>query len=186
MRQNGRLRFLLLSGGFSSAAVFIKGSALFSVLVVPIMLIYSFVVYESYGLKSFITKILIYALGISIPFMILSVYFWSNGALYDFYYAFFTANGAYVQMIPFSEGLINTYGFMRRVVASEFEILTLLALTSAVLSLDSTYQKISMTEKIGQSSISSLPYLFCHLSGSSPAGVCTPITTCKWRFHTLL
>lgn len=129
---NGNLGFLFLSGVFSSAAVFVKGSAVFSVLVVPIMIVYSYAVPGLYDFKSFVTKTLCYSLGIAAPFIILSAYFWSNGALNDFYYAFFTANGSYIQMIPLSEGLINTYDFMRRIVTSEFEILTLLALLSAV------------------------------------------------------
>lgn len=127
----GKFKFLFLSGVLSSAAIFVKGSALFSVLVVPIMILYSFIFEEHYDIKSLITKTLCYSLGISVPLIILSLYFWSNDALYDFFYAFFTVNGSYVRMVPLSEGLLNTYGFMRRIIFSEFEVLTLLALISA-------------------------------------------------------
>jgi len=126
------LILLFLSGFFSSLAFFIKGTAIFSVMVITIMFIYSFIDQESYNLKSLIKKLAYYFLGFLTPFMILNVYFWYNGALSDFYYAVFTANSKYVQLIPFSDGIMNAYKFMYKTILINYEIITLLAIASAL------------------------------------------------------
>jgi len=126
------LILLFLSGFFSSLAFFIKGTAIFSVMVITIMFIYSFIVQESYNLKSLIKKLVYYFLGFLTPFIILNVYFWYNGALSDFYYAVFTANSKYVQLIPLSDGIMNAYKFMYKTILINYEIITLLAIASAL------------------------------------------------------
>ncbi len=126
------LIFLFLSGLFSSLAFFTKGTATFSVMVIPIMFIYSFIVEESYDLKSFIKKLVLYTLGFLIPFLILNIYFWFNNSLSDFYYAVFTANSKYVQLISFPDGIFNAYEFIYKTIFINYEILTLLGIASAL------------------------------------------------------
>lgn len=159
------LILLFLSGFFSSIAFFIKGTAIFSVMVIPIMFFYSFIAEEFYAFKSLIRKLAYYFLGVITPLIILNVYFWYNGALADFYYAVFTANSKYVGMLPFSEGLLNTYKFVYQTILINYEIITLLAAAGLI------YLLIELIRKKHSNEERSTLFLILILSVLSVVGV---------------
>jgi len=156
---------LFFSGSFASIAFFIKGTSIFSFIVIPIFLLYKSLGYKSGSLKPFVKKVVYFSLGFSTPFLLLNIYFLANRALYDFYYAFFIANSRYVKIITAKQGLINSYRFIHKTVLINYEIITLISLASSI------YLIIKLIKSRLSSEQKNKIYFFLILSILSAVGV---------------
>jgi 4-amino-4-deoxy-L-arabinose transferase-like glycosyltransferase len=161
----GDVLMLFLSGIFSAAAFFTKATAIFSVMVVPLFIIYRNLKPGSPNLKSFFKETAYYSSGFLAVVLALTLYFGIHGALYDFYYTYFIYNERYMHVIPFKYGLLMMFDFVREVTLIKHEIITLAAIASAV------YLLIKLIRKrLGQQEKNTLYFLLI-LSVLSSVGV---------------
>lgn len=131
-QQRGNIFLLFLVGFFSSVAFFIKGTAIFSVLVFPIFIVVRSLQCESGRLVSFLKESVFYSLGVFTPFIILNYYFWTHGSLNDFYYTYFTVNNLYLAEVSFTETLTKLLYFLSRTIIVYNEVITIASMAAAV------------------------------------------------------
>ncbi len=130
--KNGRTIFLFLSGLFTAAAFFTKGTAIFSALVVPVFIVYRSLRHRTLDVASLIRESAYYSLGIISIVIALTIYFAAHGALHDFYYTYFVINGRYVGSVPFKDAVMGLGYFCYGVLFVSYDFITLLAVLSSL------------------------------------------------------
>ena len=128
----GGLKLLFLSGLFTSAAFLTKGTAVFSAFVVPLFITWNNLKLGASGIKPFVKEAVIYSLGVLSVFLVLTLYFAANGAVYDFYHTYFVINGIYVGTVPFQAALLELYTFIYDTFIWSREFTTLLTAAAAL------------------------------------------------------
>jgi hypothetical protein len=123
---------LFLSGLLSSAAFFTKGTAVFTAFVIPVFITWNNLRRGTIGIKPFVKEAVCYSLGVLSIVLALTLYFFVNGAVYDFYHTYFVINGIYVGEVSFREALLNLYKFIYDSFVWNREFTTLLAAASAL------------------------------------------------------
>ncbi|MEW6145795.1 MAG: glycosyltransferase family 39 protein [Thermodesulfobacteriota bacterium] len=139
--KKGGLTLLFLSGFFTAAAFFTKGTAVFSAFVVPLFIIYRNVKHRRFDIKSFIKESASYSLGVLSIVSVLTIYFSIHGAVYDFYYTYFVINGRYVGAVSFREAVDNLYYFIYGAVVWSRDFTTLLATVSSLVILIQLFRR---------------------------------------------
>ena len=124
---------LVLSGIFSATAFFMKASAVFSIIVVPLFIIYRNLKPGSPDIKSFIKETVYYSLGFFVVIMALTIYFGIHGALHDFFYTYFVINNKYTNIVPVKDVLLYLYYFLYGTILVHHDIITLLAVVFSIL-----------------------------------------------------
>lgn len=130
--KKGGLGLLFLSGLFSSAAFFTKGTAVFTAFVVPLYITWNNLKRGMVGIKPFVKEAVCYSLGVLSIVLALTLYFFVNGAVYDFYHTYFVINGIYVGVVPFRAALLYLYKFIYDSFVWSREFTTLLAAVSSL------------------------------------------------------
>lgn len=139
--KKGNIFLLFLVGLLSSVAFFIKGTAIFSVLVFPIFILVRSLQRESRISIALLKESVYYSLGVSIPFIFLNYYFWRHGSLYDFYYTYFTVNSRYLAVVPIRETLSNSLYFLSRTIIVYNDVISLASIAAAVYLVTKLIQK---------------------------------------------
>jgi 4-amino-4-deoxy-L-arabinose transferase-like glycosyltransferase len=128
----GSMPLLFLSGLFTGAAFFTKGTAVFSAFVVPLFIIYRNINHRNFDIISFFKETACYSLGVLSVVLILTAYFSVHGAVYDFYYTYFVINGRYVGAVSLRDAAYNLYHFIYGIVVWSRDFGTLLAAASSL------------------------------------------------------
>ena len=123
---------LFLSGLFSCAAFFTKGTAVFTALVVPLYIAWNNLRRGAGGIKQFVIESVYYSSGVLLTILAVTLYFFVNGAVYDFYHTYFVINGIYVGVVPFRDAFTNLYLFIFNIFVWTRDYTTLLAAVSAL------------------------------------------------------
>ncbi len=123
--------FLFASGLFTAAAFFTKGTAIFSVLVIPLFIIIRNLVRGTPDFKSFFRETALYSSGVISVVLALTIYFSIHGAVHDFYYTYFVINGRYVGAVPLGDALVNLAYFIYGSFVWNRDFTTLLAAASS-------------------------------------------------------
>ena len=129
----GRALMLVLSGLFSAVAFFMKATAIFSVLVVPLFILYRNLKPGSPDIKSFFKETVYYSLGFAAVVIALTLYFGVHGALHDFYYTYFVVNNKYTSVVPVKDVLFYLYYFLYGTILVNHDLITLLAIAFSIL-----------------------------------------------------
>jgi 4-amino-4-deoxy-L-arabinose transferase-like glycosyltransferase len=146
--KKGGMLLLFLSGLFTAAGFFTKGTAVFSAFVVPLFIIYRNIKNRKFDIKSFIKESVFYTLGVLSIVLALTAYFLIHGAVYDFYYTYFVINGRYVGAVSFRDAVYNLYYFIYDTVVWSRDFGTLLAAASSlVILIQLIRRKLSDEEK---------------------------------------
>lgn len=127
------LLFLFASGLFSAAAFFTKGTAIFSVLVIPLFIVYRNIVHGTPDLKSFFKEAACYSFGVFSIVLALTLYFMIHGAVHDFYYTYFIVNGLYAGAVPLTDALVDLMYFLYGMVVWSRDFTTLLTAASIII-----------------------------------------------------
>jgi len=130
--KKGGLGLLFLSGLFSCAAFFTKGTAVFTAFVIPLFIAWNNLMRGSKRIKQFIIESVYYSLGGLSIVLALSLYFFYNGAVYDFYHTYFVINGKYVGVVPFRDAFTNLYLFIFNIFVWTRDYTTILTAVSAL------------------------------------------------------
>lgn len=142
------LLFLFASGLFTAAAFFTKGTAIFSVLVIPLFIVYRNIANGTPDLKSFFKEAAFYSSGVFSIVAALTLYFMSHGAVRDFYYTYFVINGLYTGAVPLTEAFVSLMYFVYGSIVWSRDFSTLLtAVSSFIILLQLIRRKFSDEEK---------------------------------------
>ena len=125
------LLFLFASGILSAAAFFTKGTAIFSVLVIPLFIVYRNIANGTPDLKSFFKEAAFYSLGVFSIVAALTLYFMIHGAVRDFYYTYFVINGLYTGAVPLTDAFVSLMYFIYGSIIWSRDFTTLLTSVSS-------------------------------------------------------
>lgn len=140
-RQNGAGYLIFLSGIFSAAAFLIKATAIFSVAVVPVFLIYDFFFRKPRRPGSSLTGAALYAAGFLAAAGIVAIYLGANGALGAFLETYFITNGKFVGAVPLEKAFIELVYYVHWLLLRNFELITVTAVLCGILLLWSLIRK---------------------------------------------
>ena len=124
--------YLFFSGCFTAAAFFTKGTAIFSVLVIPLLIIFRNLGHGNTNIKSFIKESMFYSLGVLSIVLALTLYFLIHGALHDFYYSYFVINSRYVGAVSLRDASVKLASFIYGAFVRNRDFTTLLAAVSSI------------------------------------------------------
>jgi hypothetical protein len=142
------LLFLFASGLLSAAAFFTKGTAIFSVLVIPLFIVYRNIANGTPDLKSFFKEAAFYSLGVFSIVAALTLYFMIHGAVRDFYYTYFVINGLYTGAVPLTDAFVSLMYFIYGSIVWSRDFTTLLtAVSSFIILLQLLRRKFGDEEK---------------------------------------
>ncbi|MCL4245501.1 MAG: glycosyltransferase family 39 protein [Candidatus Dadabacteria bacterium] len=140
-RENGARHLIFLSGLFSAAAFLIKATAIFSVAVVPVFLIYDFFFRKPRRPCSSFTAATLYAAGFLAASGIVALYLGSNGALGAFLDTYFITNGKFVGAVPLEKAFVELVYYVHWLLLRNFELVTIAAVLCGILLLWSLFRK---------------------------------------------
>jgi 4-amino-4-deoxy-L-arabinose transferase-like glycosyltransferase len=127
------LLLLFASGLFSAVAFFTKGTAIFSVLVIPLFIIIRNLVRGTPDFKSFVRETALYSSGVLSVVLALTFYFMIHGAVRDFYYTYFVINGMYVGAVPFRDAVVNLAYFIYGSIVWNRDFTTLISAAALII-----------------------------------------------------
>lgn len=157
---------ILLCGFFSCTAFFIKGTAMFTVLLYPfLILIHNFQRKEN--TKYLTKKMLFYVLGWGICFTILISYFLYHNSLYEFIHTNFIINYKYSNLYSTKYGIVTLIQYLQDILTSlQFDIIIKLSLASFLLiSFEIIFNKTNLKKHQLYTSIVLIGLLFLSLAG---------------------
>ena len=140
-RQKGAWHLIFFSGAFSAAAFLIKATAVFSVAVVPVFLIYDFFSGKPRRPGAFLAGATLYAAGFLAVSGIVALYLGANGALGAFLETYFIINGKFVGAVPLQKAFIELVYYVHWLLLRNFELVTIVAVLCGLLLLWSLIRK---------------------------------------------
>lgn len=134
LEQKGKAYFnLFFCGLFSMVAVFIKFTAFFSIIVLPLFIIIKYFKSLKQYRNKYFKDFASYVFGILLVSFLIICYFAFHSAVDEFIYANFLYGRDYIALIPISTGIVKFYNFFKYFIKYNTDLITVLSISSLII-----------------------------------------------------